>query len=132
MGGVSGGGYLVLTTANGHVELDITCNYGAPGDNSAYFFANDPVVTTGTAQVMVAISGRPLLASNDLNYNSGGQDRAFADTSFQGTWPWHGLFTVNEAGVLTRCDVTVTGASGAEYHAYVFAIGNGTADIRHP
>jgi hypothetical protein len=131
-GGTSGGGYVELPTANGDVSLDVTCNYGGPGDDEAFFFANAASVTTGTTFITVAIDGRPLLAFDDLNYNSGGQDRAFADTGDQGTWPWHGIFTVDESGALARWDVTADGTSTGNCTLLVYATGAGAGTIHHP
>ncbi|MFY0571299.1 hypothetical protein ACN28E_46745 [Archangium lansingense] len=131
-GGMFGGGYLQLQSSNQHFELDVTCGYGFATDNEAFFFANSPVVTTGTVQTTVAIDGRALLAFNDLNYNSGGQDRAFADTWYQGQWPWHGVFTANEGGTLTRWDITMTRTADGNCLAFVYTNGGGSGTIVHP
>jgi hypothetical protein len=124
MGGTVGGGYLELMSANGHVALDVTCNYGPAGDNEAFFFAMDPSVTPGSIQVTVAVDGQPSESFNDLGYNLGGQDRAFSTTGFQGTWPWHGIFTATEGSTVTRWDITVTGSSTSNCAALVY--GGGT------
>lgn len=126
-GGTYGGGYLQLQSSNLHFELDVTCSYGAPTENSTLFFADSPVVTTGTVQTTVAIDGHALLAFNDLNYNSGGQDRGFP-----GQWPWHGVFTANEGGTLTRWDITVTRTERGDCLAFVYADGGGTGTVVHP
>jgi hypothetical protein len=126
-GGIYGGGYLQLQSSNLHFELDVTCSYGSAAENEAFFFADSPLVTTGTIQTTVAIDGRALLAFNDLNYNSGGQDRGFP-----GQWPWHGVFTANEGGTLTRWDITVTRTAGGDCLAFVYANGGGTGTIFQP
>ncbi|MCP3167809.1 hypothetical protein [Myxococcus qinghaiensis] len=131
-GGMFGGGYLRLLPSSQRFELDVTCGYGFPTDNEAFFFANSPSVTTGTVQTTVAIDGRALLTFNDLNYNSGGQDRAFADTWYQGQWPWHGVFTANDGGTLTRWDITVTRTASGNCLAFVYTTGGGTGSIVHP
>jgi hypothetical protein len=97
----------------------------------AFFFAENPSVSAGSVLVSVAIAGQPLLAFNDLAYNQGGQDRAFATTGNQGTWPWQGVFTVNEGGTLTRWDITVTGSSTGDCNV-VYARGGGAVFIQHP
>jgi len=126
---VSGGGYLSLVSANNHVEFDITCNYGPPGDNEAFFFANDPSVTAGSVLITEDVDGQALLTFNDLAYNSGGQDRAFAANH---PWPWHGVFTSDEGGTLTRWDVTSIGSAGANCTVIVYTSGGGSGTIHHP
>jgi hypothetical protein len=131
-GGMWGGGYLVLDTANGDVSLNLTCNYGGPGDDEAFFFANTPSVTAGSVLVTVDIQGYPPEKFDDLSYNSGGQDRAFGSTGYQGTWPWQGVFTTNEGGVLTQWTVTMNGSATGDCTAVVDAIGGGTASVVQP
>ncbi len=131
-GGTFGGGYLTLTTANGDVELDITCNYGFAGDNEAFFFADNPSLTAGQVQVTVAIQGQSTENFNDLAYNQGGQDRAFASTFDQGTWPWQGVFTAVEGATTTQWTVSDTGSAGGDCTVTVTTIGGGSATITHP
>ena len=132
-GGTYIGGYLQLTTASGRVSLIVTCNYGAAGDDEALFSAMSPSVTAGSVLVTVAVEGYPLLAFDDLSYGSGGQDRAFASTGDQGTWPWQGVFTVDEGGTLTSWNITMDGSSTGNCTAIVYADGAGTtAFIGHP
>lgn len=131
-GGVSGGGYLQLNTPSARAQLDITCNYGAPGENAAFFFAG-PNVTAGQIAVVIQLDGQPLLAFDDLAYNQGGQDRATVNGSSElGAWPWQAVFTVNDGGTLTRWDVTVTGSSGGSCTAVVYANNGGAAQVVLP
>jgi hypothetical protein len=131
-GGTYIGGYLQLTTASGRVSLIVSCNYGAAGDDEALFSAMSPSVTAGSVLVTVAVEGYPLLAFDDLSYGSGGQDRAFASTGDQGTWPWQGVFTVDEGGTLTRWDITTDGSSTGNCTALVYANGGGTGTTVQP
>jgi hypothetical protein len=128
-GGASGGGYLTLSTPSARAELIITCNYSSPGDNEAYFFAGLHV-TAGQIAVINQLDGQPLQAFDDLAYNQGGQDRATVGGNPQlGAWPWQAVFTVNDGGTLTRWDVTVTGSSGGNCTAIVYANNGGAALI---
>jgi collagen triple helix repeat protein len=131
-GGTYGGGYLTLETPNSNAKLLITCNYSLVGDNEAFWFAG-----TGVAAGQIAITnqldGQPLQAFNDLAINQGGQDRATVAGNPQlGAWPWHGVFTANDAGTLSRWDVTVTGSAGGNCTVNVFANNGGAATISHP
>lgn len=133
-GGTSGGGYLKVVTANGHAELDLTCNYGFAGDNEAFWFADNPSVTPGSIQILNQVtqtSGTNLQSFNDLGYNLGGQDRAFPPTS-QGTWPWSGTFTAIEGSNVSQFQVTVTGSSGNNCQVSLVSSGLGSASIVHP
>jgi hypothetical protein len=131
-GGSAGGGYLQLNTPSGRAQLNITCNYSAPGDNEAYFFAG-PNVTAGQIAILNQLDGQPLQAFNDLASNQGGQDRATVNGSGQlGAWPWQGVFTVNDGGILTRWDVTVTGSSGGNCTVIAYANNGGAALISQP
>jgi hypothetical protein len=135
-GGASGGSYLKLVTANSHAELDLTCNYGSPGDTEAFWFADDPSVVAGTIEITNIVDGYPMQAFKDLAYNSGGQDRAFATVAdpanTQGTRPWHGLFTANEGGVLTQFDVIFTGTATGDCTAVVYTNGGGAGFVQQP
>jgi len=131
-GGISGGGYLELDSANGDVSLNLTCNYGFAGDDEAFFSAGTPSVTAGSVKVTVDIQGDPEETFDDLSFGSGGQDRAFASTFDQGTWPWQGVFTVNEGGTPTQWTVTMNGSATGDCTAIVSAIGGGTATVHHP
>jgi|ERR1700722_477970 len=131
-GGTYGGGYLTLETPNSNARLLITCNYSLVGDNEAFWFAG-----TGVAAGQIAITnqldGQPLQAFNDLAINQGGQDRATVGGNPQlGAWPWHGVFIANDAGTLSRWDVTVTGSAGGNCTVVVFANNGGAATISHP
>ncbi len=131
-GGTSGGGYLTLSTPSARAALNITCNYGYPGDNEAFFFAGSNV-TAGQIAVINQLDGQPLQAFNDLATNQGGQDRAMVNGSASlGAWPWQGVFTVNDGGTLTRWDVTVTGSSGGNCTAIVYANNGGAAAVIQP
>ena len=131
-GGASGGGYLKLVTASSRAELDITCNYGSPGDNEAFWFAGSGV-SAGQIAIINQFDGQPLQAFNDLAFNQGGQDRATVSGNPQlGSWPWHAVFTANDSGALTRWDVTVTGSSGGNCTYVVYAFNGGTAMVVHP
>jgi len=77
--------------------------------------------------VTVDIDGRSLLAYNDLCYNCGGQDY-----SNLGAWPWHGVFTVDQGGILTRWDITTDGSSTGDCTAIVYSSGAGGSDIVQP
>jgi hypothetical protein len=112
--------------------LLVTCNYGAPGDNEAFWFAGSGVVA-GEIAIMNQLDGEPLQAFNDLEFNQGGQDRATRGGNPQlGAWPWHGVFTANDAGTLSRWDITMTGSAGGDCTAVVYANGGGVANIVHP
>lgn len=131
-GGTFGGGYIELSSPSSRALLSITCNYGSNGDNEAFWFAGSGVVA-GEVAVINQLDGEPLQAFNDLEYNQGGQDRATRGGSSQlGAWPWHGVFTANDGGVLSRWDVTMTGSPGADCTAVVYANGGGVANIVHP
>lgn len=131
-GGVSGGGYLQLNSPNSRAELFITCNYGASGDNEAFWFAGSGVVA-GEIAIINQLDGEPLQAFNDLEFNQGGQDRATRGGNVQlGAWPWHGVFTANDAGTLSRWDVTMTGSADGDCTAVVYANGGGAANVIHP
>jgi sulfur relay (sulfurtransferase) complex TusBCD TusD component (DsrE family) len=131
-GGTYGGGYLTLLSANGDFELYITCNYGAAGDDEAFFFAESPSVTAGQVQVSVAIQGQPTETFNDLAYDMGGQDRAFASTNFQGAWPWLGVFTAVEGGKTTQWSVSASGSAGGDCTVTVTANGGGSGFVTRP
>lgn len=117
--------YLVLPTANGHVTLNVTCNYGSSGDNEVFFFANDSSVTAGSVLINMDLAGQ-VQSFSDLVWNGGGMDRGFPNTGYQGTWPWHGVFTVNERGTLTKWDIFVNGSSGHNCTATIYSFGNGS------
>lgn len=125
-GGISGGGYLSLLTPDSNAELDITCNYGAVGEHHAFWFAGLGV-SAGQVAITNQVEGQALQAFNDLQYNQGGQDFAVITG-----WPWHGVFTANESGTLTRWDVTMTGSAGQDCTVVVFANNPGPAVIIHP
>ena len=130
-GGTVVGGYLQLPTADGKLSLQLFCNYGAPGADGTDFFALDPSVTTGTVLITEAIDGQPVQAFDDLNYGSGGQEWAPIATP-DGTFTFHGVFTVDEGSALTRWDVTATGSSTGNCTALVYATGGGTGFIQDP
>jgi hypothetical protein len=112
--------------------LTVTCNYGVPGDNEAYWFAG-PGVVAGEIAITNQLDGEPLQAFNDLEFNQGGQDRATVGGNPQlGAWPWHGVFTANDGGTLSRWDVTVTGSAVGDCTAVVYANGGGVANVVHP
>jgi len=131
-GGTFGGGYLTLSSANGDLELQIYCNYGSAGENQTGFFADSPSVTTGSTLVTVDIDGYPLAIYDDLSYGSGGQDHGFSPPNYEGTWPWHGVFTADENGTLTRWDVTSDGTSTGDCTVVVYANAGGNANVVHP
>jgi hypothetical protein len=111
----------------------VTCNYGFAGDNEVVWFAESPAVTAGSVRVLNNIDGDGINLFNDLAYGSGGQDRGFPSTGFQGTWPWHGVFTADEGGTLTRWDITVVGSAGGNCTAVVYASGaTGAVYLVHP
>ena len=132
MGGSAGGGYLQLTTANNRAALFLTCNYGFPGDNEAFWFATSPSVTAGTVKIFNVVDGRTPQMFTDLQYNSGGQDRAFANTSFQGTWPYHAVFTAIEGTSVSRFDVTVFGSASGPCTVLLYSLNLGSASVIHP
>lgn len=132
-GGAYGGGYLELYTANNRATLYITCNYGVPGDNEAYWAAGNPEVLAGDIMIVNQLDGQPLQVFNNLESGLGGQDRAQINGNDQlGDWPWHGVFTANDGGELTRWDVTINGSSGGDCTAIVYANNGGTVNVRHP
>ncbi len=131
-GGSQGGGYLVLTTPSSRASLYVTCNYSLVGDNEAFWFAGSGV-SAGSIAIINQLDGEPLQAFNDLETNQGGQDRATRAGNPQlGSWPWHGVFTANDGGTLTRWDVTTTGSPGGDCTALVYAYNGGTADVVQP
>jgi hypothetical protein len=131
-GGISGGGYLTLSTPSAGAQLTITCNYGSPGDNEAFWDAG-PTITAGNMVIVNQLDGQPLQAFHDLAYNQGGQDQATVNGSAQlGAWPWQAVFTANGGGTLTRWDVTVTGSSGGNCTAIVYANNGGAALVSLP
>ena len=111
---------------HGFLSIDQHANHT---DSVTFFFANKPSVTAGSVLIAVNVDGQALLTFNDLAYNAGGQDRAFASNH---PWPWHGVFTANQGGTLTRWDVTSTGSSGANCTVVVYATGAGKGTIVHP
>jgi len=125
-GGISGGGYIVLNSPTSRAQLNITCNYGVAGDNEAFWFAGQGV-TAGQIAITNQVDGEILQAFNELAFNQGGQDRAVLPA-----WPWHGVFTANDGGTLSRWDVTVTGTSGGDCMVVVYANNGGAANIVHP
>ncbi len=132
-GGVSGGSYLSLLSTNTRAELNITCNYGVVGDTEAFWFANDPSVTAGSIGITNAIDTYLIQSFSDLQYNAGGQDRAFDTTGDQGPRPWHGVFTVNDGGTLSRWDVTFADNASGGCTTIVYANGEGLSGvIVHP
>jgi hypothetical protein len=131
-GGTLGGGYVELPTADGKLSLYLFCNYGAPGADGNIFFVWDPSVTSGTVLVTVAIDGQPVQAFDDLNYGSGGQDSASFASTPDGTFPFHGVFTVDEGSTLTRWDVTATGSLTGDCTALVYATGGGPGVVGQP
>jgi hypothetical protein len=119
-----------LSTPSARAQLYIACNFGSPGDNEAFFFAG-PGVTAGQIAVLIQFDGQPLLAFDDLATNQGGQDRATVSGNAQlGAWPWQSVFTVNDGGTLTRWDVTVTGSTGGNCTAVVYANNGGTGVVQ--
>jgi hypothetical protein len=131
-GGISGGGYLTLNSPTSRAQLLITCNYGSAGDDEAFWFAGSGVVA-GSIAITNEMNGEVPQAFNDLAFNQGGQDRATIGGSAElGAWPWHGVFTVNDGGTLSRWDATVTGTSGGACTAVVYANNGGTAQVSHP
>lgn len=110
-GGSSGGGYLQLTTPNNHATLFLTCNYGFQGDNEAFWLATGPSIAAGSINIFNVVDGRTPQMFSDLHSGGGGMDRAFANTSFQGTWPYHAVFTSVEGSNVSRFDATVFGSA---------------------
>jgi len=131
-GGSAGGGYLQLTTPNNHAALFLTCNYGFPGDNEAFWFANSPSVTAGTVKIFNVVDGRTPQMFTDLQFGSGGQDRAFANSSFQGTWPYHAVFSAIEGTSVSRFDVTVFGNGSGPCTVLLYSLNLGSASVIHP
>jgi hypothetical protein len=121
-----------LTTPNNHAVLFLTCNYGFPGDNEAFWFAGAPSVTAGTVKIFNVVDGRTPQMFTDLQYNAGGQDRAFANTSFQGTWPYHAVFTAIEGASASRFDVTVFGSASGPCTVVLSSVNLGSASVIHP
>jgi len=68
----------------------------------------------------------------DLQFGLGGQDRAFPNTSFQGTWPYHAVFTAIEGASTSRFDVTVFGSAGGACTVLLSSTGLGSATVIHP
>lgn len=130
-GGSAGGGYLQLSTANNRASLFLTCNYGFPGDNEAFWFAGSGVVA-GAIKIFNVVDGRTPQMFADLQSNSGGQDRAFANTSFQGTWPYHAVFSAIDGANVTRFDVTVFGSGSGPCTVLLYSTGLGSATVVHP
>jgi hypothetical protein len=130
-GGTFGGGFLELSTPSARALLTITCNYGSPGDNEAFFTAGTNV-TAGQIAIIDLLDGQPLEAFNDLATNQGGQDRATVNGSTELVWPWQGVFTVNDGSTLTRWDVTVTGSSGSNCTVIVYANNGGAGLVSQP
>jgi len=116
---------ITFNTANGHVSLNASCNYGSSGDNEVFFSALDESVTAGSVLVNMDLAGQ-VQSFSDLYWGGGGMDRGFPNTSYQGTWPWHGVFTVNEGGTLSRWEIFMNGANGQNCTATVFSFGAGT------
>lgn len=131
-GGSAGGGYLQLMTPNNHAGLFLTCNYGFDGDNEAFWFALAPSVTAGTVKIFNVVDGQTPQMFNDLQYNSGGQDRAFPGNFFQGTWPYHAVFTAIEGASVSRFDVTVFGSPGGSCTVLLSSLNLGSASVIHP
>jgi hypothetical protein len=131
-GGSAGGGYLQLSTPNNHAALFLTCNYGFPGDNEAFWFANAPSVTAGTINIFNVVDGRAPQMFSDLQFGLGGMDRAFATTGFQGTWPYHAVFTATEGASVSRFDATVFGSAGGSCTVLLSSLNLGSATVVHP
>lgn len=131
-GGSAGGGYLQLSTANNRASLFLTCNYGFPGDNEAFWFATSPGVTAGSVKIFNVVNGLAPQMFADLQSGSGGQDRAFPATSFQGTWPYHAVFSAVDGSSVSRFDVTVFGSAGGPCTVLLYSTGLGLATVVHP
>jgi hypothetical protein len=131
-GGSAGGGYLQLSTTNNHASLFLTCNYGFPGDNEAFWFATSPGITAGMIRIFNVIDGLAPQMFSDLRSGAGGMDRAFPATSFQGTWPYHGVFSAVEGTSVSRFDVTVFGSPSGPCTVLLYATGLGAATVVHP
>jgi hypothetical protein len=126
---------LQISIASGDAQFSITCNYGSPGDNEAFWFALAPSVTPGSVQIInqtTQTTRTDLQSFNDLGYNLGGQDRAFPASMGQGTWPWTGTFTAIEGTAVSRFEVTVTGSSTGNCQVSLVAIGAGSVSVVHP
>lgn len=116
----------MLNSPTSRAQLIITCNYGFAGDNEAFWFAGHGV-TAGQIATTNQVDDEILQAFNELAINQGGQDRAVLPA-----WPWHGVFTANDGGTLSRWDVTVTGTSGGDCSVVVYANNGGAANVVHP
>ena len=128
-GTLNRGGYLSILTANGHAQLNITCNRDAPNDTNAYWIAMHPSVTPGSIEVTTAFAGPTgVSSSTDLGYNLGPNFVEFVPFR-----PWKGVFTANEGGTLTRYEVTITGGfAGTTCTVVVYASGGGPAIVVLP
>jgi hypothetical protein len=122
----SSGGYLQLTTAGSDYELDLTCNYGALGDNETLWFANQSSHSASVVETFVGGGVDGVYAFPTVAFGQGGTDR-MNPTS----WPYQATFTINEDGTtLTRWDVTATGSSGGACTYTVYQNGNGSVAVR--
>ena len=128
---MAGGGFLNLLTSGGRAELTLTCNYGGPGDSEA-LWAADGSVTAGSIKIFNAVDGRPIDAFNDLAGGLGAQDRAFSSTGYQGTWPWHAVFTAVDGTTISRFDVTMNGSPTGDCTVVVVPYNLDSGTVVHP
>jgi len=77
-------------------------------------------------------TGKRSLRSMTSHMLPGGQDQDEAFASLAHPWPWHGVFTVDEGGTLTRWDVTSMGSSGENCTVIVYTSGGGPGTVVHP
>jgi hypothetical protein len=123
----SSGGYLQLTTAGSDYELDLTCNYGAPGDNETLWFADQSSHSASVVETFIDGGVGGVYAFPTVDFGQGGTDRVNPTS-----WPYQATFTINEDSgtTLTRWDVTATGSSGGACTYTVYQNGNGSVAVR--
>jgi hypothetical protein len=120
------GGYLELSNANYDFSLDLTCNYGVAGDSETFWFANQSSRSASVVETFIGGGVGGVYTFPTVTYGQGGTDRVNPTS-----WPYQATFTINEAGILTRWDVTVTGSSGGPCTYTVYQNGDGSAAV-HP
>jgi len=102
-------------TANNAFELDVTYNYGFVGNNEAYYLAN---FSDHSATVTNVVDSDPMQYFGSLNL-VGKTDQAVLPSR-----PWHGIFTINEGGIISRWDVTVADGAGSAGDVVVCSTGS--------
>jgi hypothetical protein len=121
-------GYLILTTPTGNYEMLHTCNYTGTYPPETLWFSNRkgaPAATVIETFVGGGVTG--VYAFPSVDYGVGGTNRVNPTG-----WPYQATATINEAGTLTRWDVSVSGSPGGVCTYTVYQSGPGTISKQEP